>query len=52
MKKEILILFTIFTFISCGPHRLKCGPRRCDTQPLKFNNYEKNNSNPVISIWS
>lgn len=30
MKKGLLFLFLIVILVSCGPHRMKCGPgRRC-----------------------
>jgi len=42
MKPIILIVFALFILISCGPHRMKCGPgggRRCveitKTEPLE-----------------
>ena len=29
MKKIILLLIIVLFFISCGPHRMKCGPGKC-----------------------
>ncbi|WP_159432944.1 lipoprotein [Flavobacterium terrae] len=42
MKKIILTLFIIFTLTSCGPHRMKCGPRRCEIKNQNNHNHEKN----------
>lgn len=42
MKKLILIVFVLAILTSCGPHRMKCGPKRnCDastkTESVKEN---------------
>lgn len=42
MRKIVFFLFIIFTVTSCGPHRMKCGPRRCEIKNQKNLNYEKN----------
>lgn len=42
MKKLLFILFAIFTLYSCGPRRLKCGPKRCEIKNQKNLDYEKN----------
>ena len=45
MKKGILIVFVTIFLVSCGPKRLKCGPRGiCKIYPVKTEKLSNENS--------
>lgn len=42
MKKtnNIILLFILIMFASCGPKRLGCGPRRCEIKTIDIQKIE------------
>ncbi|ANO49336.1 hypothetical protein Pf1_01091 [Flavobacterium columnare] len=42
MKPFIFFLFLAIATSSCGPKRLKCGPKRCEINTIKNKWNEKN----------